>query len=126
MGMAAYGKDDLRIPSVYHNKVFNPHFCDEKIISFLNSSDFSTKANFAYKVQKEVQERAVELILKAVHETKAKNVCISGGYALNCTANYEYLKHLPAGVKLYVDPVAHDAGISVGAAKYLWHQTTGD
>ena len=126
MGMAAYGKDDLRIPSVYRGREYNPNFCSQETVDFLSSSDFSTKANFAYKVQKEVQERAIELILKAVHETKARNVCISGGYALNCTANYEYLKHLPAGVKLYVDPVAHDAGISVGAAKYLWHNLTKD
>jgi carbamoyltransferase len=126
MGMAAYGEEDSKIPSVYINKSFNPYFCNEQMISFLQSSDFQVKANFAYKVQKEVQERAVELILKAINMTGAKNVCLSGGYALNCTANYEFLKHLPSGVRLYVDPVAHDAGIAVGAAKYLWHDKTGD
>lgn len=126
MGMAAYGKEDSKIPSVYVNGSFNPHFCNEQTVQFLQSADFETKANFAYKVQKEVQERAVELVLKAIAMTGAKNVCISGGYALNCTANYEFLKHLPTGVRLYVDPVAHDAGISVGAARYLWHEKTGD
>lgn len=126
MGMSAYGKNDLSIPSVYHNNSFNPNFCDEKTINYLRSSDFQIKANFAYKVQKEVQEKAIELILKAINDSGVKNVCLSGGYALNCTANYEYLKHLPTDVKLYVDPIAHDAGISVGAAKYLWHDLTKD
>lgn len=126
MGMAAYGEEDPKIPSVYVNGSYNPQFCNEQTINFLQNSDFQLKANFAYKVQKEVQERAIELILKAVNMTGAKNVCLSGGYALNCTANYEFLKHLPSGVRLYVDPVAHDAGISVGAARYLWHEKTGD
>jgi carbamoyltransferase len=126
MGMAAYGVDDSKVPSVYINGAFNPHFCNEQTINFLQSSEFQTKANFAYKVQKEVQDRAIELVLKAISMTGARNVCLSGGYALNCTANYEFLKHLPSGVRLYVDPVAHDAGISVGAARYLWHDKTAD
>ena len=126
MGMAAYGTCDLATPSVYVDGVFNPTLCDKQATEYLRNAEFQVKANFAYKVQKEVQERAIELILKALSMTGMKNVCLSGGYALNCTANYEFLKHLPAGVRLYVDPVAHDAGISVGAARYLWHEKTGD
>jgi carbamoyltransferase len=126
MGMAAYGEDCEKCPSVYINGGYNPNLLGSDTVKFLNSADFKGKANFAYKVQKEVQERATELVLKAINITGAKNVCLSGGYALNCTANYEFLKHLPSGVRLYVDPVPHDAGISVGAAKYLWYQTTGD
>lgn len=126
MGMAAFGLDDPKMPSVYINGNFNPNFCNKQMVDFLQNSNFQTKANFAYKVQKEVQERATELILKAINMTGLKNVCLSGGYALNCTANYEFLKHIPPGVRLYVDPVAHDAGIAVGAARYMWHEKTGD
>ena len=37
----------------------------------------------------------------------------------NCVANYEYLKHLPKGVKMFVDPLCQDEGTSVGLAKYF-------
>ena len=40
---------------------------------------------------------------------------------MNCVANYEYLKHLPEGVKMFVDPLCQDAGTSVGLAKYLYY-----
>lgn len=126
MGMAAYGKNDSMMPSVYVDGRYNPEFCTNQTKKLFENNDFNVKANFAFKVQKQVQEKAIELILKALQITGAKNICLSGGYALNCTANYEFLKHLPTGVRLYVDPVAHDAGISVGAARYLWHEKTND
>jgi carbamoyltransferase len=42
---------------------------------------------------------------------------LSGGYGLNCVANYEYLKHFP-DYNFYIDPVCFDAGISIGQAYY--------
>jgi carbamoyltransferase len=40
---------------------------------------------------------------------------------LNCVANYEYLKHLPKGINLYIDPPSSDAGLAIGLAKKVWH-----
>ena len=57
-------------------------------------------------------------ILKCDHE----NIVLSGGCALNCVANYEYLKHLPKNVNLYIEPVSNDAGTSIGLAKLLYHK----
>ena len=48
----------------------------------------------------------------------------TGGCALNCVANYEYLKHLPKDAKLYVEPNSTDAGISMGMAMYCWRDIT--
>ena len=46
-----------------------------------------------------------------------KNVVLSGGYALNCVANYWYLDKLnKENIKLYVEPVSNDAGTAMGAA----------
>ena len=42
---------------------------------------------------------------------------ISGGYGLNCVANYFYLKNLK-DINFYIDPICFDAGISIGAAYY--------
>ena len=51
----------------------------------------------------------INLIKKAVEVTGCKNVVISGGCALNCVANYEYLNHLPEDGKLFVEPICYDA-----------------
>lgn len=122
MGMAAYGVNDDSLPDVYINGVYSAAI--EKLD--LSSAPFQTQANFAFKVQKQVQEKAIALVQKAVKLSGKKNVCLSGGYALNCSFNYAFLAELPEGVQLFVDPVAHDAGTSVGAARYLWHSETGD
>ena len=56
-----------------------------------------------------------------------KNVVLSGGYALNCVANYWYLDKLnKEGIKLYVEPVSNDAGTAMCAAMLVYHQTTKD
>jgi len=61
------------------------------------------------------------LLKTASIQTGCKNIVLSGGCALNCVANYEYLKHLPDDVKLYVEPVSDDSGIPIGAA-YMGHE----
>ena len=80
----------------------------------------------AYNVQVESQQLVLELILKSIERTGNKNIVISGGYALNCVANYYYLKHLPEGVKIYVEPVSNDAGTAMGAAFYHYYVTSQD
>ena len=63
----------------------------------------------------------VKLIQKAHELTGEKNIVISGGYGLNCVSNYQYLKHFP-NLNIYVEPISHDGGTSIGAAKKIWAQ----
>ena len=79
-----------------------------------------TDIDLAYKVQKESQEVVGDLIEKYINLTKIKNICCSGGYFLNCVANY-YLKKRFPDVNFYVDPVAHDGGTSIGGVLYKLH-----
>jgi carbamoyltransferase len=81
--------------------------------------------DLAYKVQKDSQEIAINLIKSWVEKTGIKKVCIAGGYGLNCVANYYYRKNLPSDVELYCEPVAHDGGTSIGLAKRKWYSLTG-
>jgi carbamoyltransferase len=75
----------------------------------------------AYELQQETQNHVLKLIQKYTEETGVKNVVISGGYGLNCVANYHYLKNLK-DINLYIDPICFDAGISIGAAYYHYIQ----
>ena len=57
-------------------------------------------------------------------ETGMKAVCLAGGVALNCVANGMIFEK--TGFRdVYVQPAAHDAGTSYGAALYVWHQKLG-
>lgn len=52
------------------------------------------------------------------------DLCLAGGVALNCVANYEIAAQ--AGFKrLWVQPAANDAGTALGAALLLHHRLTG-
>lgn len=77
-------------------------------------------SDLAKKAQEETRDHTIRLIKQLLSKTKTKNIVLSGGYFLNCVNNYEYLKEFP-DVNFYIDPVCHDGGISIGAAKFLWH-----
>ena len=121
-------------PNDIVSSVSDPDNPDEqnKIQELLRKSDredvtqLPSRRNMAYNVQVESQQLVLDLILKSIERTGNKNIVISGGYALNCVANYYYLKHLPEGVKIYVEPVSNDAGTAMGAAFYHYYKTYED
>ena len=89
----------------------------EKLQYPCNSKEWKERVDEAYYLQQETQTHILNLISKYTEQTGIKNVVISGGYALNCVANYYYLKQLK-DINLYVDPICFDAGITIGAAYY--------
>ena len=95
----------------------------EKLQYPYNTKEWKERVNGAYEVQQETQNHVLSLIQKYTEETGVKNVVISGGYGLNCVANYHYLKNLK-DINLYIDPICFDAGISVGDAYYYYIQET--
>src|SRR3984885_8119016 len=54
-------------------------------------------------------------------ETGATALCLAGGVALNCVANGMIFERTNFR-NVYVQPAAHDAGTSIGAALYVQHQ----
>lgn len=97
---------------------------------YKHETEFSKESNLDYKkaglVQSWSENKVLDLINTAIDISKCKNVCLSGGYGLNCVANYKFRKSLPADVNLYVDPLCYDAGHAMGLAKYYWYETTKD
>jgi carbamoyltransferase len=77
--------------------------------------------DIAASIQK-VTEDVMMRIANYVHkETGMENLCMAGGVALNCVANGLLLKESPFK-NIWVQPAAGDAGGSLGAAQFVWHQ----
>lgn len=84
-----------------------------------------TQKDLAYAVQEETSNRMVELIRKAHELTGEKNIVVCGGYGLNCVANYKYWKEFP-DLNIYCEPISHDGGTSIGAAKMIHYSLNKD
>lgn len=145
MGLAPYGRKDKDIPDLFYGEskrgdknVFVPQYPAGALIDterfpyLIRKSDprewhrdksklTDAAKNLAWKVQKETQEFIGDLIEKAVDMTGEKNIVIAGGYGLNCVANYYYKERFPE-LNIFIDPVSHDGGTSVGLAKLFSHK----
>ena len=77
--------------------------------------------DLAASVQKVLEENYFELLNYIQRQTKQKAVCLAGGVALNCVANGMIFERTDFQ-DVYVQPAAHDAGTSFGAALYVQHQ----
>ena len=74
-----------------------------------------------YRLQHDSFKPICDLIEKTIKLTGQNNICLSGGYFMNCVNNYKLLKKFP-NVNFYVDPICTDNGTSIGIAKYFWHR----
>jgi carbamoyltransferase len=99
------------------NEVFGP--------TRIARSDLEQRhADLAASVQA-VLEDCYFALLNAIHQrTGLKKLCLAGGVALNCVANGMIFDRTPFE-DVYIQPAAHDAGTSIGAALYVWHQVLG-
>ena len=78
----------------------------------------------AATLQARLEEVLFEM-LRALHaRTKQKAVCLAGGVAFNCLANGKIFDQTPFE-QIFVQPAAGDAGLAIGAAYFVHHQTLG-
>ncbi len=81
--------------------------------------------DLAASVQKVTEEILLRIVRHIHAKTGAKHLCLAGGVALNCVANGRILREGPFE-SLWIQPAAGDAGGSLGAALYTWHQILGN
>lgn len=147
MGLFPYGKENPDIPNLFDESSVYPlsnrnvivptypngAWVNNYLFDFLSDSSSSdltmmqNRRDLAYACQKQTQEQVVKLIRKAVKMTGRTKVVISGGYGLNCVANYHYLDALKEdGIELYCEPISNDAGTAIGAALLFWRTYSED
>ena len=142
MGLAPYGKQNSKIPQLFKNgrgnrDIFIPNYPAGAGIDFKSNPIFERnrepetfhrnqnelleiEADLAWQIQNDTQEEVSKLIEKAIDLTGLDKVCIAGGYGLNCVTNYFIKKKFP-NIEIYHEPIAHDGGTAIGAAKIQYH-----
>ena len=134
MGLSSYGKLNKSIPKLYLNKRGDKNIFDNELPTRANINVISYKEfwenrkitggfnkfhkDLAFTVQQESQEVVGDLVQSTINNTGITNICCSGGYFLNCVANYYLTKRFP-NVNFYFEPISSDAGTSIGAARLL-------
>jgi carbamoyltransferase len=150
MGLFPYGNPNDKIPQLFESEGKLPlsnrnliiptypsaalvnafifdYLEDEIGKSYDDVTILQNRRDLAYACQTQTQEQVLKLIRKAVAMSNNKKVVLSGGYGLNCVANYYYLEHLKEeGIELYVEPISNDAGTAMGAALMFYHQIFAD
>ena len=147
MGLFPYGKPNNKIPKLFdetgiyplsNRNLIVPTYpngaqINAPLFEFLQESiadditKLQNRRDLAYACQTQTQDQVVKLIRKAVEMTGRKQVVISGGFGLNCVANYHYLDALKdEGIELYCEPVSNDAGTAIGAGLMFWRAFSED
>ena len=80
--------------------------------------------NMAASMQAALEEVLAAHWKELSRKTGEKSLCLAGGVAFNCVANGQIFEHSPFE-RVYVQPAAGDAGLSVGAAFAVNHQILG-
>ena len=80
--------------------------------------------NMAASMQAALEEVLVAHWNELSRKTGEKSLCLAGGVAFNCVANGQIFERSPFE-RVYVQPAAGDAGLSVGAAFAVNHQILG-
>ena len=143
MGLSSYGKKIKDFPSFFTTEtgainddlfylcsqedidrtIYKPY--KNKITRNITKENYKFYADYAYEIQTQTQEVVGNLIEKSIEKTGIKKVCVVGGYGMNIVANYYYSQRFP-DVEFYFEPLSDDTGITIGAAKVVYHSKTKD
>jgi carbamoyltransferase len=80
--------------------------------------------DLAASIQAVTEEVVLRLARSIAKESRAKNLCLAGGVALNCVANGKVLRD-GAFADIWIQPAAGDAGGALGAALAAYHVHAG-
>lgn len=77
--------------------------------------------DLAASFQKIVEDVVLEMVDYLYNLTQLKNLCLAGGVAMNSVMNGRILRESKFE-QLFIQPSADDAGASLGATFYIYHQ----
>lgn len=145
MGMAAYGKDtyvqefakivELQDDGTYKLNLeylsFHTHGANQWVSPLFikvfgaprdPQEGYSQRHyDIAFALQRIIEQTGVHLAKGLYRRTGLKNLCMTGGVILNCLMNKRIVEETPFK-NFFFQPIANDAGTSLGSALYWYHQ----
>ena len=119
MGLSAYGSGDVNL----FNEEYGHSLCSKELYAKEDSTGYyghQEPVDLAYNLQKSAERHAIYMVAMAINLTNNKNVCVTGGFFLNCVANYAIIKNVD--VNLYADPLSYDGGLAIGSALLAYYE----
>jgi len=140
MGLSAHGKPEYmdEFKKIIDIKPDGSFYMDPSYFTYIRGADLYNKKfiklfgeprdrnerlndrhrNIAASLQKTVEEATI-LMAKSLYErTKLDNICLAGGFFLNCVANHKILEKTEFK-NIFIQPAAGDTGGALGAAVYV-------
>ena len=133
MGLSCYGKPNEEIPSFIHkdnelkevtdtvanNILLNANLYPQlREYELRRNPSFQQKADLAYAIQKDLEEKVICVVERAMRMNDCKNIVLSGGVFHNVMIN-ELLTSKYPDYNFFADPICDDAGHSFGGA--MWY-----
>jgi len=81
--------------------------------------------DLAYALQVCTEETVLHVVRALASAHPSRNLCLTGGVALNCVANARILRDTDYQ-RVWVPPCASDSGAPLGSALWHFHQTLGN
>ena len=81
--------------------------------------------DLAFALQYTVEETILHVVRALSKRYKSRNLCLTGGVALNCVANGRILRDTDYH-SVWIPPCASDSGAPLGSALWHYHQTLGN
>ena len=118
-GIISYGDDHIPVVAT----LFTDYF-EKKLGKARQKGEELTQfhKDMAASVQRFTEELIFHILNALQKRTGLKNVCIAGGVAQNSVANGKITTRT-SFTNVYIPSAGHDAGISMGAALYVYNQT---
>jgi carbamoyltransferase len=118
-GVITYGDDHIPVVATLFTEQF-----ETKLGKARQKSEELTQfhKDMASSVQRFTEELIFHILTALQKRTGLKNVCIAGGVAQNSVANGKITRNTPFS-NVYIPSAGHDAGISMGAALFVYNQT---
>lgn len=118
-GFVSYGDNNIpTVPSLFGEKLvqkFGPARVASEPLSQYHK-------DMAASVQQAAERTIFHVLQHLQKRTGLQRVCIAGGVAQNSVANGKITRNT-GFTEVYIPSAGHDAGISMGAAQFVYHQT---
>ena len=119
MGLSSYGSGRVDL----FNEEYGHSLCSKELYAKEDSTGYygnQKPVDLAYNLQKSAEKHAIYMVTMAINLTNNKNVCVTGGFFLNCVANNAIIKNVD--VNLYADPLSYDGGLAIGSALLAYYE----